>query len=73
MEKLFVEGMRVTGSSGVITVTTDASGAYHAACSGQVVVIVDVIDMSTTLEVAIQEGAALVLGASLLIARHRCR
>jgi hypothetical protein len=64
MEKLFVEGMRVTGSSGVITVTTDASGAYHAACSGQVVVIVDVIDMSTTLEVAIQEGAALVLGAS---------
>ncbi|WP_198142388.1 hypothetical protein [Syntrophaceticus schinkii] len=63
----------MTGSSGVITVTTDASGAYHAACSGQVVVIVDVIDMSTTLEVAIQEGAALVLGASLLIARHRCR
>ncbi|HHV34500.1 MAG TPA: hypothetical protein GXX59_02840, partial [Syntrophomonadaceae bacterium] len=36
----------------VISVTTDASGAYHAACSGQVVVIVDVIDMSTTLEVA---------------------
>ncbi len=48
----------------VISVTTDASGAYHAACSGQVVVIVDVIDMSTTLEVALQEGAALVLGAS---------
>lgn len=48
----------------VITITTDASGAYQAACAGQVVVIVDVIDMSTTLEVAIQNGAALVLGAS---------
>lgn len=56
--------MRVTGGGKVITVTTDAGGAYHAACSGQVVVIVDVIDMTTTLEVALQEGAALVLGAS---------
>lgn len=56
--------MQVIGSSRVINVTTDASGAYDAACSGQVVVIVDVIDMSTTLEVALQEGAALVLGAS---------
>lgn len=54
----------MTGNRGVITVTTDASGAYQAACSGQVVVIVDVIDMSTTLEAALQEGAALVLGAS---------
>jgi hypothetical protein len=54
----------LTGSRGVITVTTDASGAYQAACSGQVVVIVDVIDMSTTLEAALQEGAALILGAS---------
>lgn len=48
----------------MITITTDASGAYQAACSGQVVVIVDVIDMSTTLEAALQQGAALVLGAS---------
>lgn len=42
----------------------DASGAYDAACTGQVVMIVDVIDMSTTLEAAIQAGASLVLGAS---------
>lgn len=48
----------------MITVTTNASGAYYAARSGQVVMIIDVIDMSTTLEVALQEGAALVLGAS---------
>lgn len=48
----------------VLTVTADASGAYMAALAGQVVVIVDVIDMSTTLETALQKGAALVLGAS---------
>jgi hypothetical protein len=48
----------------VLTVTSDASGAYRAAISGYVVVIVDVIDMSTTLEAALQQGASLVLGAS---------
>lgn len=53
----------------VITVTAEASGAYHSACNGQVVVIVDVIDMSTTLEVALQQGAAHVLGASPTICR----
>lgn len=57
----------------MITVTTDASGAYQAACSGQVVVIVDVIDMSTTLEAALQEGAALVLGLALHPVRRLCR
>ncbi|MDN5375387.1 MAG: hypothetical protein PWQ39_427 [Thermacetogenium sp.] len=52
------------GYKRILTVTADASGAYMAALAGQVVVIVDVIDMSTTLEVALQNGAALVLGAS---------
>jgi len=45
-------------------VAADASGAYHAACAGQVVLIIDVIDMGTTLEAALQAGAPLVLGAS---------
>ncbi|MGR6836350.1 hypothetical protein [Syntrophomonas erecta] len=47
-----------------IVVTTDASGAQQAAREGLVVVIVDVIDMSTTLESALDAGAYAVLGAS---------
>lgn len=41
----------------------NASGAVSAAKSGFVVVIVDVIDMSTSLEAALEKGALLVLGA----------
>lgn len=48
----------------VLTVASDASGAYQAACAGQVVLVIDVIDMGTTLEAALQAGALLVLGAS---------
>lgn len=44
--------------------TVNASGAVQAAEAGQVVVVVDVIDMSTTLEAALDAGAAFVLGAS---------
>lgn len=47
-----------------IIVTTDASGARQAAREGLVVVVVDVIDMSTTLESALDAGAYAVLGAS---------
>lgn len=47
-----------------IIVTTDASGAYQAAREGMLVVIVDVIDMSTTLESALDAGAYAVLGSS---------
>ncbi|MDN5324193.1 MAG: hypothetical protein PWQ67_2647 [Clostridia bacterium] len=47
----------------VIT-TFNASGAVRAATLGYVVLIVDIIDMSTSLEAALQKGAALVLGAS---------
>jgi len=43
---------------------TDASGARWAAEQGMLVVIVDVIDMSTTLESALEAGALAVLGAS---------
>lgn len=50
--------------SPLITVTTDASGAYQAGKRGDVVVIVDVIDMSTTLESALEAGALRVYGAS---------
>ncbi|MDT3698135.1 MAG: hypothetical protein RO469_01805 [Thermincola sp.] len=49
--------------NGVI-LTVNASGAVEAAEAGQVVIIVDVIDMSTTLEAALDAGAAFVLGAS---------
>jgi hypothetical protein len=45
-------------------VAADASGAYEAAKRGDVVLIVDVIDMGTTLEAALQQGAKLVLGAA---------
>jgi len=47
-----------------INVTSDASGAWQAAREGLLVMIVDVIDMSTTLESALDAGAAWVLGAS---------
>ncbi|HOB21386.1 MAG TPA: hypothetical protein PKI30_00880 [Bacillota bacterium] len=48
----------------LLTLTTDASGAREAALRGQLVVVVDVIDMSTTCEAAYQNGAAAVFGAS---------
>lgn len=48
----------------VLTMAADASGAYDAARSGLVVMVVDVIDMSTTLEAVLQAGASLTLGAS---------
>lgn len=47
-----------------IIVTSDASGAYDAARQGMLVLIVDVIDMSTTLESALDAGAYAVLGCS---------
>lgn len=47
-----------------VTVTTNASGAAEAGLRRQVVMIVDVISMSTTLEGAIEAGAIAVYGAS---------
>ena len=47
-----------------IIVDSDASGAQEAARAGWLVMIVDVIDMSTTLESALDAGASAVLGAS---------
>ncbi len=47
-----------------IIVTTDASGARQAVRENLVVMIVDVIDMSTTLESALDAGAYAVLGCS---------
>jgi hypothetical protein len=47
----------------VVMVTANASGAVKAAKNGDVVVIVDVIDMSTTLETALEAGACGVFGA----------
>ncbi|MDS1030114.1 hypothetical protein RDV78_06350 [Bacillota bacterium LX-D] len=43
---------------------TDASGAWQAGKNNDVVVIVDIIDMSTTLECALEAGALAVFGAS---------
>lgn len=48
----------------VIKCCTDASGAWRAGLQGHVVVIVDVIDMSTTLEAALEAGALKVFGAA---------
>lgn len=47
-----------------IIVSSDASGARDAARQGLLVMVIDVIDMSTTLESALDAGAYAVLGAS---------
>lgn len=47
-----------------LSTTYNASGAAAAARQGNIVMIVDVIDMSTTAEAAIEAGAISVLGAS---------
>lgn len=47
-----------------LNVSSNPSGAAAAARQGNVVMIVDVIDMSTTAEAALEAGAAAVLGAS---------
>jgi hypothetical protein len=52
-----------------VSITTNASGAVEAAQRGHVVMIVDVISMSTTLEGAIEAGAAKVYGASPDVSR----
>ena len=51
-------------SSNGVFLTVNASGAVKAAEANNVVMIVDVIDMSTTLEAAIDAGALCVFGAS---------
>jgi len=48
----------------IVKMTVNASGAAVAARQGDVVVIVDVIDMSTTLEAAMDAGACAVFGAA---------
>lgn len=47
-----------------VILTSNASGAAHSAGIGYVVMIVDIIDMSTTLEALMDAGAAVVFGAS---------
>lgn len=47
-----------------VMMTTDASGAVAAAQQGLAVLVVDIIDMSTTLESALDAGAFKVFGAS---------
>ncbi|HLV09190.1 MAG TPA: hypothetical protein VKY40_03185 [Halanaerobiales bacterium] len=47
-----------------LSTTYNASGAAAAARQGNVVMIVDIIDMSTTAEAALESGAICVLGAS---------
>lgn len=47
-----------------VIVASNASGAAYFASLGYLVIIVDVIDMSTSLEVALENGANKVFGAS---------
>jgi len=47
-----------------LNITSNASGAAKAARKGDVVVIVDIIDMSTTIESVLDAGAIDVFGAS---------
>ncbi|AVX20073.1 MULTISPECIES: hypothetical protein [Carboxydocella] len=58
------ESCKVSHPVPLVTVTVNASGAAAAARQGLVVVIVDVIDMSTTAEGLLEAGAAAVIGAS---------
>ena len=51
-------------SDKTLSVTSNPSGAAAAARQGNVVMIVDLIDMSTTCESALEAGACDVLGAS---------
>ena len=48
----------------VLDVTFNASGAAQAGASGRVVVVVDVVDSSTSAEAALASGAVEVLGAA---------
>lgn len=56
-------GMKMDRSKKIV-VSSDASGARDAAREGLLAMIVDVIDMSTTLESALDAGAYAVLGCS---------
>ncbi|MFZ5647778.1 MAG: hypothetical protein ACOY30_09200 [Bacillota bacterium] len=47
-----------------VVLTADASGAAMAGSSGMVVMVVDVIDFSTSMEASIDAGAAAVYGAA---------
>ncbi|MEG6616296.1 hypothetical protein V6C27_07640 [Peptococcaceae bacterium 1198_IL3148] len=47
-----------------VMLTVNASGAAAAAKNGQVVVVVDLIDMSTTCEAALDAGALAIFGAA---------
>jgi len=47
-----------------LSLTFNASGAVEAARRGDVVIIVDIIDMSTSAEVALESGALAVFGAA---------
>jgi hypothetical protein len=48
----------------LLSVTFNASGAFHGAKHGDVVVVVDTIDMSTTAEALISAGAVSIFGAA---------
>lgn len=63
MAVLQVGRMTEMSNNGVF-LTLNASGAVKAAEAKNVVVIVDVIDMSTSLEAALDAGASIVFGAS---------
>ena len=56
--------MKACKISNTLNITCNASGAAEAAAKGHVVVIVDVIDMSTTAEAFLEQGALAVLGAA---------
>jgi hypothetical protein len=51
-------------SANILSISFNASGAAQAAKSGNLVMIIDVIDMSTSAEVALEAGAIEVFGAS---------
>ncbi len=62
MEK--IASIRDRDRLNTLNITSNASGAAQAARKGDVIVIVDIIDMSTTAEAVLDAGALEVFGAS---------
>ncbi|GAB6139166.1 hypothetical protein [Halanaerobaculum tunisiense] len=55
---------KITSNVSTLNITSNASGAARAAREGDVVVIVDIIDMSTSAEAALDAGAQDIFAAS---------
>lgn len=63
-QRVNIQSLKVIFLVPVVYVSADASGAACAAGRGHIVMIVDVIDLSTTCEAVLDEGALAIYGAA---------